>query len=94
MFSCAWCGEVFTQKCHLTRHIISVHERKEYKCDQCDYTVNRKDNLARHIKSKHSGKHSTVAQEITIEPKNKKRRIDDWGKGDLSSMEIDNLIPG
>ena len=49
----------------------------------------------RHIKSKHSAKHSTVAQEIAIESKNKKRRIDDvnWGEEELSSTDLDNLIP-
>jgi len=93
MFTCDWCGDTFTQKCHLTRHIISVHERKEYKCDQCDYTVNRKDNLARHIKSKHWPKRSADVLEMNSEPKNKKRRTDDWGEGDLSSMDIDDLIP-
>ena len=92
MFACDWCGDVFTQKCHLTRHIISVHERKEYKCDQCDYTVNRKDNLARHIKSKHWPKRSADVLEMNSEPKNKKRRDEYWGEGDLSSMDIDDLI--
>ena len=94
MFSCDWCGESFTQKCHVNRHIISVHEKKEYKCDQCDYTVNRKDNLARHMK-KHMKRRSADAPAINSDSKYKKRRIDEvnWGEGDLSSMEIDNLIP-
>ena len=93
MYSCEWCGETFTQRGGLNRHIISVHERKSFNCDQCDFVSNRKDNLVRHIKSKHSGKHSTVAQEMNSELKNKKRRTDDWGEGDLLSTDIDNLIP-
>ena len=45
MFSCDYCGDVFTENRSLTRHIISVHEKKEYECDHCDYTANRKDNI-------------------------------------------------
>ena len=74
MFTCDWCGETFTQKCHVNRHIISVHERTDFKCFHCDFVTNRKDNLARHIRSKHLAKHSTVANEIAIEPKNKKKK--------------------
>ena len=82
MFKCDHCGESFTQKCHVNRHIISVHERKEYECDHCDYTANRKDNIKRHMKSKHSAKRSA---ENIIEPNNKKRRKDDWGDGDITA---------
>ena len=57
----------------------------------CHYVTTRKDNLVRHMKSKHLAKRS--ANETTTEPKNKKRRTDDWDEGDLSSMDIDNLIP-
>ena len=74
MFTCDWCGDVFTENRSLNRHIISVHERKEYKCDQCDYTVNRKDNLARHIKSKHLAKRSADVLEMNSELKNKKKK--------------------
>ena len=91
MFTCDLCGESFTQNRSLSRHIINIHERKELKCFHCHYVTTRKDNLVRHMKSKHSAKRS--ANETIIEPKNKKRRTDDWDEGDLSSLDIDNLIP-
>ena len=91
MFTCDLCGESFTQNRNLSRHIINIHGRKELKCFHCDYVTTRKDNLVRHMKSKHLAKRS--ANETTTEPKNKKRRTDDWDEGDLSSLDIDNLIP-
>ena len=51
---CDQCGESFTQKCHLNRHIQSKHADVKYSCDKCNYQATRKDNLNRHIKSKHA----------------------------------------
>ena len=92
MFACDSCGDVFTENHNLTRHIISVHNKLKHNCVQCDFVSNRKDSLARHIKSKHSAKRSADVLEMNSEPKNKKRRTDDWDEGDLSFTDIDNLI--
>ena len=51
---CDQCGESFTQKCHLNRHIQSKHADVKYSCDKCNFQATRKDSLNRHIKSKHA----------------------------------------
>ena len=92
MFACDSCDETFTENRNLTRHITAVHNKKTFNCFHCDFIANRKDSLARHIKSKHLPKRSADVLEMNSEPKNKKRRDDYWDEGDLSFMDIDNLI--
>ena len=39
----------------LNKHVKSVHEKHEFKCDQCDKSYSDKRNLSRHVKSVHEG---------------------------------------
>ena len=95
MYPCEWCDRSFRKINNLNRHINSVHHRKDFICESCNYVTTRKDNLVRHCIRLHTAKCSTVASEIKSESNNKKRRKDEvnWGEEDLSSIEIDNLIP-
>ena len=53
-YSCTQCGNQFTGKGNLKKHIESVHEKVQYPCNQCDTKLTRQDVLRRHIESVHA----------------------------------------
>ena len=65
---CDQCGESFTQKCHLNRHIQSKHADVKYSCDKCNFQATRKDSLNRHIKSKHAKSSEKFIEQINDDP--------------------------
>jgi hypothetical protein len=51
------CGQTFSSKSGLTRHINSIHDKENiFECDECDQKYTRKDSLVQHIKDYHSDK--------------------------------------
>ena len=54
-YSCTQCDKHYTQQCHLTTHIKSVHDGVRYACSLCDFQATRQDGLTHHIQSKHEG---------------------------------------
>merc|ERR1712179_574620 len=51
---CGQCNYATTNKGHLSRHVMSVHNKiKEFECETCGQSFGRKDNLERHLKNKH-----------------------------------------
>ena len=54
-FTCGQCGNKFTQKVDMKRHIQSVHEGIRYSCNQCDLQFTRQGSLNLHIKTIHEG---------------------------------------
>ena len=47
---CEICGQSFTKKSNLTRHVMSVHEHKHYKCPVCNKQFTRRYILNTHMK--------------------------------------------
>ena len=67
-YVCPTCNGSFIKKCHLERHINSVHERKKYSCSFCGKSFSRNAYLKNHITSKHPSKsvHSISLSDITV----------------------------
>ena len=56
-FYCPTCGNSFTFKSALSRHISSVHKRRrKHSCGQCGKLFSRKEYLRCHFKTKHGCK--------------------------------------
>ena len=53
--SCRQCGELFSKRTNLKRHIQTIHEGLKYNCKQCDYQNQERALLINHIKSEHAG---------------------------------------
>ena len=52
--TCYTCGQTFSRKYNLQRHIDNVHKHiTSEKCETCDKIFTRKDNLTQHIKRVH-----------------------------------------
>ena len=41
---------------YLNKHILAIHEKKNYACDKCKKVFTQKTNLRTHILTKHEGK--------------------------------------
>ena len=52
---CPHCGNLYSCKRDLNRHIKSVHEGIKYPCNLCDYEANQQISLRSHVKSIHEG---------------------------------------
>ena len=65
---CTICEKVFKQKCHLTRHLKTVHgsKKEEIACKQCKEKFARPDNLLRHVQRQH-GNNETVNSFVSDE---------------------------
>ena len=55
-FKCELCDLEFVQKCHLQRHVKTVHTIQQLKCELCELEFSRNDLLQRHVKTIHSSK--------------------------------------
>ena len=52
---CQTCGKTFTERCGLTKHIRTVHDKQtRYKCPYCRYCTDLKHDLTRHVAT-HTG---------------------------------------
>ena len=57
---CDICGQTFTFKCTLKRHVESMHGNKTYICPECNYQSPRVDNIRRHLWRYHKLIHTTA----------------------------------
>ena len=57
---CDICGQTFTFKCALKRHIESMHGNKTFICPECNYQSPRVDNIRRHLRRYHKLTHTTA----------------------------------
>jgi uncharacterized Zn-finger protein len=56
-FNCSLCGQCFTQKNGMEKHISVVHEgKKPFKCTICDKNFGRKSHMQLHISAVHEEK--------------------------------------
>ena len=56
-FKCGTCGKSFFEKCTLSLHVKSVHEKikNRFQCTLCSKTYCRKDILTKHVNKVHDG---------------------------------------
>ena len=54
---CDICGQTFTYKCALKRHLQTKHGNNSYICPECDYQSPRVDNIRRHLRRYHKLTH-------------------------------------
>lgn len=52
MFTCDFCGDTFSLRSSLSRH-INIHKILSFQCDLCNKTFGRKDNLRRRVQKLH-----------------------------------------
>jgi len=61
-FACGYCGNAYTRKAHLSRHIDTNHANKDnekdytakFPCDKCEQIFTQKHNLVKHMRRLHS----------------------------------------
>ena len=56
---CDICGQTFTYKCALKRHLQTKHGKNNYICPECDYQSPRVDNI-RHLRLYHKLTHTSA----------------------------------
>ena len=57
---CDICGQTFTYKCALIRHVESMHGNKTFICPECNYQSPRVDNIRRHLRGYHRLIHTST----------------------------------
>ncbi|EGV62334.1 hypothetical protein CANTEDRAFT_126106 [Yamadazyma tenuis ATCC 10573] len=61
IFNCLKCNKAFTRDEHLTRHILSTHNKlKPFICGICSRPFSRRDLLLRHAKNLHQGSEKSI----------------------------------
>ena len=56
-FKCKFCGNGYSYKSKMNRHVSSVHEgKKPFKCEFCNYGFSTKGDLNKHVASVHERK--------------------------------------
>lgn len=61
VFNCLKCDKAFTRDEHLTRHILSTHNKlKPFVCGICNRPFSRRDLLLRHAKNLHQGLEKSI----------------------------------
>ena len=69
---CYTCGQIFSRKGNLRRHIDNVHKNiTSIKCETCGKIVSRKDNLENHINLVHKYSHNSLQKNETLPYKRK-----------------------
>src|SRR5207249_881525 len=53
--SCGICNKSFANASHLNQHVMSVHEKVSFACDQCGKRFKRRSNIIHHKKTIHEG---------------------------------------
>lgn len=63
IFNCEKCKRAFTREEHLTRHVLSTHNKlKPFTCGICSRPFSRRDLLLRHAKNLHGGSEHAVSR--------------------------------
>lgn len=63
LFNCLKCNKAFTREEHLTRHILSTHNKlKPFICGICSRPFSRRDLLLRHAKNLHKGLEKSISR--------------------------------
>lgn len=63
IYNCKHCHRAFTRDEHLTRHILSTHNKlKPFVCGICSRPFSRRDLLLRHAKNLHHGSEDAISR--------------------------------
>ncbi|GEQ67208.1 hypothetical protein JCM33374_g872 [Metschnikowia sp. JCM 33374] len=91
LYNCKQCKRAFTRYEHLSRHIMSTHNKlKPFACGICSRAFSRRDLLLRHAKNLHEGSELAVARirkqlkKPSLEAKLEQYRLDDLVDGNKS----------
>ncbi len=68
-FDCPYCGDPFTRREHMERHIRSHTQERPFICSICSKTFARKDLLTRHSKNHTKSKSNNSCPTSSLEPR-------------------------
>ncbi len=74
-YNCPVCGQSFTRKQHVGRHMRSHTGDKPYKCSRCDEKFARSDLLSRHVNKAHSAEGGKAGGSMNTKAKKPDGRI-------------------
>lgn len=88
IYNCVKCSKAFTREEHLTRHILSTHNKlKPFVCGICSRPFSRRDLLLRHAKNLHEGLEKSISRIRKIKHSDQ----EDDQKTNLDKPELANM---
>lgn len=89
IYNCVKCSKAFTREEHLTRHILSTHNKlKPFVCGICSRPFSRRDLLLRHAKNLHEGLEKSISRIRKIKHSDQE---DTEQKSSLENLESTNM---
>lgn len=92
IFTCSKCEKSFTRDEHLTRHILSTHNKlKPFVCGLCDRPFSRRDLLLRHAKNLHEGLEKAINRLRKLRKLDSQTEVEIMENLDMKDMDMKDI---